>query len=73
MYIHEAIAARDGDHPYITREKWLDTFGHWIRPKVLPTDSPDGVVYESRTQKEPRRGWQPSAEDLVAKDWIATG
>ena len=73
MYIHEAITARDREHPYITREKWLDTFGHWIHPKVLPTDSPDGVVYESRTQKEPRRGWQPSAEDLVAKDWITTG
>ena len=70
MYIHEAIAARTEERPHITREKWMNTFGNYIRPKLLPTNSPDGMVYDSRTQKEPRRGWQPTAEDLAANDWV---
>lgn len=70
MYIHEAIKARNADHPFITREKWLDRFGYWSHVRLLPTNSPDGMVYDSHTQKDPRRGWQPTAEDLCADDWI---
>lgn len=70
MYIHEAINARTENQPHITRGKWLDKLGEWVSPRIIPTNSPDGMVYESRAQKEPRRGWQPTAEDLTAKDWI---
>lgn len=70
MYIHEAIKARTMDEPFITREKWLDTFGHWHRVRLLPTPSPDGMILQSGAVKEPRRGWQPTAEDLTADDWV---
>lgn len=69
MYIHEAIRARTADKPFITREKWADAFGIKRGVKLLPTDSPDGMILDSRAAKAPCRGWQPTAEDLTADDW----
>lgn len=70
MYIHEAIKARNAEHPYVMREKWSDTFGLWNYVRLIPSDSPDGMIVTSRAMKDPRRGWQPTAEDLTADDWI---
>lgn len=75
MNICEAIIARTDERPYITRRAW-----EYITPepvaagvKILPTNSPDGCVVESVTEKAPRRGWQPTAGDLVADDWETVG
>ena len=70
MYIHEAIKARTADKPYIMRKKWEDTFGARRGVRLFPTDSPDGMIVDSRTAKSPRNGWQPTAGDLVADDWL---
>ncbi len=71
MYIHEAIAARTDERPYITRESWKDKW-YRLHVRLLPTNTSDGMVYLSETQETPRRGWQPRAEELLASDWIAT-
>lgn len=70
MYIHEAIKARTADEPFITRKKWLDLFGARRGVKLFPTYSPDGLILYSHAAKEPCRGWQPNAGDLVADDWV---
>ena len=72
MYIHEAIKARTADKPFIMRKMWEDVFGARRGVCLFPTCSPDGMIVDSRTAKSPRNGWQPTAEDLVADDWIAT-
>jgi len=72
VYIHEAILARTADKPYIKREKWDDMFGVRRGVKLFPTDSPDGIIVDSRAARAPCRGWQPTAEDLVADDWTVT-
>lgn len=75
MYIHKAIQARTKQKPYITRKAWNDLYpmeapgpAIWI----LPTDSPDGCVIDSQATRSPCRRWQPTAEDLVADDWMIT-
>ena len=75
MFIHEAILDRSVDKPYITRKSW---FFPTVEPvsapvMVLPTDTPDCCVIMSINAKNPRRGWQPQAEDLIADDWVAIG
>lgn len=49
----------------ITRENefWKE------RIEIEPTNSPDCCVLHG-TDRNPRRGWQPNAEDLTAEDWI---
>lgn len=75
MYIGEAIQARTAETPYITREAWLYPTKRPVAAsvKILPTDSPDCCLILSATSKEPRRGWEPQAGDLVADDWIIVG
>ena len=72
MYIHKAIRARTAEEPFITRKKWGDVFGARQGVRLFPTCSPDGMIVYSRADKAPCRGWQPTAEDLVADDWIVT-
>lgn len=72
MNIIEAIKAADRNTPFITREKWQHmTPRAYGAPKLLPTNSVDGmVVYSDALGKaNPRRGWEPMAEDLIAEDW----
>lgn len=71
MYIHEAIAATTADQPFITRENWKEKW-HGLHARLLPTNTSDGMAYFSETQKAPRRGWQATAEELLASDWITT-
>lgn len=72
MTITEAILARTEDKPFITRQSWLDEvkMGGYTASKILPTDSPDVCIIHALAAKNPCRGWQPSAGDLVATDWI---
>lgn len=70
VYIHEAIKSRTADKPFIARKKWADQFGARRHVVLFPTYSPDGLIVYSHATKEPRRGWQPTAGDLVADDWV---
>lgn len=72
MYINEAIKARTADAPYIARAKWHEEFGSWRAAdiKIQPTNSPDCCIIMSKFNRSPNRGWQPTAEDLLADDWI---
>lgn len=72
MYIYEAVMATSKENPYITRRAWQYVTEYacpssiWIQP----TNSPDCCIVGSETtSSSPRRGWQPTAEDLVADDW----
>ena len=74
MYIHEAIEATTIKKPYIRRRSWdYETTEPRIAVKIQPTNSPDGCVIVSVTNKNPRCGWQPAARDLVADDWEPVG
>ena len=74
MYIHEAIAARTKQKPYITRQAWsyLTDKPCGAAVKIQVTDSPDCCIVESVSAKVLRVGWQPKAEDLAADDWRLT-
>lgn len=71
MLIHEAIAARSADKPYITRRRWSDMGDNFSFPhvKIMPTNSPDCCVVISRDKRATGRGWQPTMDDLIADDW----
>lgn len=74
MFIHEAIKSRTLQKPFITRKSWnrlSPDCGGGIM--LQPTNSPDGCIIESDVDKKNRRSWKPTAEDLVADDWIAVG
>lgn len=75
MKIYEAIMARTDERPYIRRRSWdyitIEPVAASV--KILPTNSPDGCIVESATEGKPRRGWQPTAGDLVADDWEPVG
>lgn len=75
MKISEAIMARTEETPYITRQSWgyITVCPVVANVKILPTNSPDGCIMESATDGKPRRGWQPTAGDLVAEDWVPVG
>lgn len=73
MFIQEAIKAAMLHKPYITRTAWnrlSTTPGGGV--KILPTDSPDGCIVVSDVKENRRHGWQPTAADLIADDWIIT-
>lgn len=74
MFIHEAIQRRVLDKPYITRKAWdhLATESVETAIMILPTNTPDCCIIMSANGKNPCRGWQPTAEDLVADDWMVT-
>lgn len=73
MYLHEAIKARTADTPYIARANWRDEISPWkhLNIRILPTNSPDCCIILSHSRKQDfSRGWEPTAEDLTADDWI---
>lgn len=69
MKINDAISSRTEEKPFITRRAW--DIEQVADIKVLPTDTPDCCVIFSNSTR-PCRGWQPTARDLVADDWIIT-
>lgn len=63
MLIHEAIKLGQETGKRIRRKSW---------PSILsiePTDSPYKLCIAYAVNKAPRRGWQPTAQDLIADDW----
>ncbi len=48
----------------------------WNCVQIKPTNTSDGCIVKPRKELKhrdgvlPRRGWQPSADDLIADDWI---
>lgn len=71
MLIQEAIKARTEDKPFIVRKRWQEEYGcyAWKGTKILPTSTPDYCLIMTGYSKTPCRGWEPSAEDLLADDW----
>lgn len=67
MKIDIAIKATTEKRPFITRTAWADP-----GIKIRPTDSPECCIISSPYCARPSRGWQPTAEDLTAEDWITT-
>lgn len=53
----------------MARRAWGNTY----RFRVEPTNTPDLCVCHSKAMKNPSRGWQPSAEDLMGNDWYLLG
>lgn len=75
MNIIEAIESTTREQPFITRQAWMHiTNSQSGGVKLLATNSPDCmIVYsEANGSKNPRRGWEPTAEDLIAEDWKPT-
>lgn len=75
MTIHEAMMARTKEKPFITRESWEKIIAFLdMKPGVYihPTDTPEGCMIYGPTKKGPRRGWQPTETDLLARDWKTT-
>lgn len=74
MFIHEAILSRSQGEPYITRKSWDYPATESVEAAImiLPTDTPDCCIIMSVNGKNPCRGWQPTAEDLAADDWVVT-
>lgn len=74
MYIYEAVMSVTRKKPYIRRKSWdYPTDRPTVSVKILPTNSPDGCVIKSVTEKITRHGWQPTASDLIADDWETIG
>jgi len=73
--IKEAYPAEPRKPVFIQREKWRHII---TQPdggvKLLPTDSPDGMIVYSEAVAHgmPVGGWAPTAEDLIANDWVVT-
>lgn len=67
MTIIEAIKSTTENRPSITRTAWGE-----MQVKIRPTNTPDCCIISSLSGSNPRRGWQPTAEDLTAEDWITT-
>lgn len=70
MQIHEATAAALEGRCCMTRLKWHYA-GFYCR--VMPTNTPDLCILLSRAARHASRGWQPTAEDLLADDWLLIG
>ena len=64
MYIHEATKEVLETSRYITREIYFGEI------KVRPENAVPCIIMEADGSR-PCNGWQPTAEDLMAGDWIA--
>lgn len=64
MNIHEATMIALEDGKFIARTNFKD------HAKIQPTNGIGGCILSMvDNSKEPRGGWQPSADDLIADDW----
>lgn len=72
VFLHEALKSRTREKPYITRLGWqyITDQPTAAAVKILATDSPDCCIIMSVAGKNPCRGWQPTAGDLMADDWV---
>ena len=68
MSIAEAIRNAMEKHCMIRRQSWSEFFG-----SIKPTnDYSCCCVACSRSEKPPRKYWNPLADDLLAEDWELT-
>lgn len=74
MNIKEAIDIAMPKGLTITRKSWFEDFGTL---SIIPTDSSPGLILYNTLEKDPQKklgpGWQPSASDLQADDWVVNG
>lgn len=72
MDIRTAVLTRTADKPFITRQSWVEEMGGYCHQvaKIMPTNSVDCCIITAFSARTPCRGWQPTAGDLVAEDWI---
>ena len=66
MDIHEAVLVA------MSMRKCIRRHGPpiWKKCKIEPTDSDEGCLIHSDYSKAPCPRWQPTAEDLMADDWM---
>ena len=69
LNIQEAARRAITESCAMSRKEWDSEY----RFRVEPTNTPDLCVCHSFAMKTPGRGWQPSAEDLIADDWYLVG
>lgn len=74
MFINEAIDKAMPKGKTITRKSWITDYE---TPSIIPTDSSPGLILYNCLEKDPQKqllpGWQPTASDLQADDWIVHG
>ena len=74
MFINEAINKAMPKGKMISRESWTTDFSTL---SIIPTDTTAGLILFNCLEKDPRHqlalGWQPSASDLQADDWVVVG
>lgn len=67
MKLYKAIKKAEKHECYITRAKYLNVGINHVR--IKPTNSEKCcIVYKDNKPSAYR--WNPTAEDLIAKDWI---
>jgi Protein of unknown function (DUF2829). len=74
MNIKEAIDKAMPQGKMITRLSWEQTFGTLY---VIPTNTSAGMILHNPREKKIEfklcLGWQPTAQDLQATDWVVRG
>ena len=80
--IVEALKARGPENGlYLTRAAWNEGYTYKTHHPMgsrlydslitlIPSNSPDGILVQSWYEEVPCRRWQPTAEDLIAEDWV---
>ena len=67
MNIYKAVKKANKRKCFITRKKYIRTVLAGV--KIKPTDSAECCIVFKNNKPSASR-WNPSAEDLAAKDWI---
>ena len=67
MNIYKAVKKARKRKRFITRKKYIRTM--LANVKIKPTNSTECCIVFKNNKSSTSR-WNPSAEDLVAKDWI---
>lgn len=72
MNIQQAAREAVAERKHMTRSAWVHIMSKPCSAafKLLPTNTPDCCIAVSVYESSPRKGWQPSAEDLMAEDWV---
>ncbi|QOP54909.1 DUF2829 domain-containing protein [Lacticaseibacillus paracasei] len=69
MKISNAIELDKKTRRGIARRAWSGSSIY-----VVPTNTDAFMILRDRTgERSPKRGWQPSADDLTANDWYVNG
>lgn len=66
MNIYEAAKLATEKGMYITQEQFRGMI------KIRPTNNGECCIIMKSDGSDPRRGWQPTADDLVSTSWTVT-